>query len=206
MQKIILSIVCFFCVLSAFAQTSTDCEIKFRVENRTYYRQFFVDVKRDQNSIFIQYRIRVKENDEEREKDTNTIKVRQDFLKIKNISPKNDSLLKVLDALDSLYLAYTTYRIDTLKLVRDSFPEFNCIIDNIFKTSTDSLQNSGQIYLDGTSFTFKLKNLGKVRTVYANSVSKTNHPLLAEFVAATMELYRTRKNNIFLDRRSTAGY
>ena len=108
--------------------------------------------------------------------------------------------------MDSLYQTYTTYRIDTLKLIKDSFPEFNKIINKLLITSTDTLQNSGHIYLDGTSFKFKLKTNEEERIVYANSVNKNNHPQLAEFVAAIMELYRIKKNNDFLDRKSTAGY
>lgn len=206
MERIILIIIFVISSLISVGQSSKNCEINLRVENRTYYRQFFVNLKRDQNFILIQYKIRVKENSEEREKDTNTVRVRQDFLKIKNVSPQNDSLVKVLDALDSLYLAYTTYRTDTLQLSTGLFPEFNKMIDNLLITSTDSLQKSGHIYLDGTSFTFKIKTETELRTVYANSVNKNNHPQLAEFVASMMQLYRDRKRNDFLDRKSTAGY
>jgi len=206
LEKIILNIIFFLSALTTVGQSSENCEINLRVENRTYYKQFFVNLKRDQNSILIQYKIRVKENSEEREKDTNTIKVRQDFLKIKNVSPQNDSLVNVLDTLDSLYLAYTTYRVDTLQLSTKLVPEFNKMIDNLLITSTDSLQNSGHIYLDGTSFTFKINTENERRTVYANSVNKNNHPQLAEFVASMMQLYRDRKRNDFLDRKSTAGY
>lgn len=205
-EKIILNTIFFLSALTTVGQSSENCEINLRVENHTYYKQFFVNLKRDQNSILIQYKIRVKENGEERERDRNTIKVRQDFLKIKNVSPQNDSLVKVLDALDSLYLAYTTYRVDTLQLSTKFFPEFNKMIDNLLITSTDSLQNSGHIYLDGTSFTFKINSENERRTVYANSVNKSNHPQLAEFVASMMHLYRDRKRNDFLDRKSTAGY
>ncbi len=206
MLKIILIFVYLAYTLHAVGQSSNNCEINLSVENNTYYKHFFVKVTREANFILIQYKIRVKENSEEREYDTNTIKTRQEFLQIRNISPKNDSLSKVLDTLDSLYLAYTTYRIDTLILIRDSFPKFNNIIDKLLITSTDSLQNSRQIYLDATSFTFKLKTKDKQRTVYANSVNKNNHPQLAEFVAETMDLYRSIKNSEFLDRKSTAGY
>jgi hypothetical protein len=206
LEKFILNTIFFLSALATLGQSSANCEINLRVENRAYYRQFFINLKRDQNLVLIEYKIRVKENSEEREKDTNTIKVRQDFLKIKNVTPQNDSLLKVLDALDSLYLAYTTYRVDTLQLSTKYFPEFNKIIDNLLITPTDSLENNGQIYLDGTSFTFKINTQNEQRTVYANSVDKNNHPQLAEFVASVMQLYRDRKRNDFLDRKSTAGY
>ena len=201
-----LNIVFFLSTLIAIGQSSKNCEINLRVENRTYYKQFFVNLKRDENSILIQYKIRIKENGEDREKDTSTIKARQDFLKIKNVSPQNDSLVKVLNALDSLYLTHTTYRVDTLQLLIESFPEFNKMIDKLLITSTDTLQNSGHRYLDGTSFIFKINFEKTLRTVYANSMNKNYHPQLAEFVAAMMELYRNRKSNDFLDRKSTAGY
>jgi hypothetical protein len=200
-------VVCLFLFsLTLVGQSSKNCEINLRVENRTYYKQFFVKLIRDKTSILIEYKIRIKENNEQRENDPRTIRAREDILRIKNLTPQNDSFLRALDKLNSIYLDYTAYRTDTLKLLISSFPTLNKIIDNLLITPTDSLQESGHVYLDGTSFTFEIKTKSGLRTVYANSVNKNNYRQLSEFVNATMEVYRSTKKNDFLDRSSTAGY
>ncbi len=195
-----------FSTFSSFGQNLTNCEIDIRVENRTYYKQFFVTVNRVDTNILIKYKIRLSDNYQLREKDTSTLRIRDNFSKIKNVSPDNDTLLKVLDELDSVFLAYTTFRADSLILPRSLYTDYDNLIDNLFTTSPDSLQNSGHIYLDGTSFVFKLTDDKITRKVYANSINKDNHPQLAEFMSATMKLYRDIKKNDFLDKKSTAGY
>jgi hypothetical protein len=206
MKRLIIILYTLGTFIPSFGQNLENSEINIRVENHTYYKQFFVNVKRDSSIFFLEYKIRQSDNNAEREKNPTTIRLREDFLKIKNVSPTNDSLIKVLDGLDSIYLAFTTFRSDSLILSRKSFPEFDTLMDKLFFTPTDSLQNSGHIYLDGTSFVFRLTNKGGTRKVYANSINKNNHLQLAEFMAVTMELYRNIKKNDFLDRKSTAGY
>ena len=191
---------------SSNAQNLENTAINIRIENGTYRRQFFVDIHRDTSSIFIKYKIRVSEDREKMQNDPVMIKVRKNLAKIKKPSPQNQRYVKLLYELDSIHIALTTFRVDSLLLSGKLFPEYDKMIDSLFATPTDSLQNSGHIYLDGTSFIFKLTNGRNTRKVYANSINKDNHPQLAAFMVETMALYRRLKNDIFLDRYSTAGY
>lgn len=132
--------------------------------------------------------------------------MRQYLLSIKNYVPQNDSVMNGLNAIDSMLLVHTSYRVDTLLLVRDSFAEYNTIIDELLIANTDSIYNSGHVYLDATSFIFKIKQGNNLSTIYGYSVNNHNYPLLAKYVFAIMQLYRSRKNDTFLDKSSTAGY
>ncbi len=172
--------------LISHGQILETSEINIRIENSTYYKQFFVNIKRDSNRVYLEYKIRQAANNSEREKDSNIIRLRENLKKVTNKSPTNDSFIKLLDSLDSIYLAYTTFRIDTLIISRKSFGKYDILMDRLFITQTDSLQNSGHTYLDGTSFVFRMIYKGQKRKVYANSINTNNHPQLAEFMAATM--------------------
>lgn len=208
MKKTILLFLSLFFTSFIYGQVSETAEINFRVENHTYYKQFLVKIKRTKDDICIEYKIRMNENGQLRENDTATKRIRNELANIKNINPENDSLLSALNALDSIYIAFTSFRVDSIHLSINSIPEYNKLIDQILITPTDSLQkeNKDKIYLDATSFTFKIKTENKFRTVYARAINKNNYPQLAEFVAATMALYRDNKKNNFLDRKATMGY
>ena len=60
MQKIISFLCCIVCSLLAHSQTNTTCKINLKVQNSTYYKQFFVNLIRDEKYILIEYKIRIK--------------------------------------------------------------------------------------------------------------------------------------------------
>ena len=81
------------------------------------------------------------------------------------------------------------------------------MLDKLFSTPVQELEKAGEgIVMDGSRFYFIFKNADTLKKAYGHSINSKRCPQLALFVKETMGFYRELKNDIFLDRKITAGY
>lgn len=210
-QVIFLFLMCLF--QESFAQDNNldsqckDCfEIRFTVDVMAKRPLFIVVIKRDEENISLLYKLLKKIDYDAVDKDLKIIKIRKEIDSLASIRAM-DSLLTKLDTLELNYMKYRSFDSDSITIARCLFPEYDKMIDQLFSTSKQELENAEDgIVLDGATFHFEFNNKGTIKEVYAHSINSKRYPQLAPFVKETMGLYRNVKNDIFLNRKRTAGY
>lgn len=125
--------------------------------------------------------------------------------------PKNDSLMNLFKKADSAIKVHTVYSIDSVYVAYNQFPQYRKLLNDLFNSSPVKLENNAynrnRIILDGTQMEFKLlQDDATLFTAYAHSPTKLSHPLLYEFITATLGIYRSERLNAFLTEERTSGY
>lgn len=97
---------------------------------------------------------------------------------------------KVWDTIDSLYNLHSRHIIATIKISRQSQPEYMSLIDSVLNAdSTRLIPKDKRSMLDGTDVTVKVSLSNKQARYYANSPETTSHPLLYSFLSKTATLF-----------------
>lgn len=183
-------------------------EINIRAENQTYAKLFYIDIIRNEDYLKFTFRIRTGKRYDELDKDTTILFFQEQIQKLieKGTDLRNDTLINYAHKLDSIHYLYTVFKTDSLILNRSSYKEYDSLITETFNTPSDEFEKEKRIVLDGTSFTFNLLNKYSNRKIYAHSPNINSYPLLALLISKSTEIYRSVKQNDFLDKRSMAGY
>lgn len=170
--------------------------------------EYLIDILPFNDSIKLIFRIKKSIKQSKLEKDTNTIKIRQTLKSVKDFRPNNDTVKTNLLKLDSLYMAYTHYDIDSLLISNSKNEAYIELVHEVLNTSAEILENkiNNRYVFDGVKMIYKLTNNGISQTVYAYSPTITSNPLLYKLVTETTALYRLNKKNNFLNKSRTSGY
>lgn len=170
--------------------------------------EYLIDILPFNDSIKLIFRIKKSIKQSKLEKDTNTIKIRQTLKSVKDFRPNNDTVKTNLLKLDSLYMAYTHYDIDSLLISNSKNEAYIELVHEVLNTSAEILENkiNNRYVFDGVKMIYKLTNNGISQTVYAYSPTITSYPLLYKLVTETTALYRLNKKNNFLNKSRTSGY
>lgn len=128
------------------------------------------------------------------------------LLSLNNIDLKNDTVINYLSILKSVTEKYTFYSEDSIDFVNTDHKGYLHLIDEVFNTATDRLENKNRLVLDGINLTFTLNDTNSTRKVNAHSPTAESHPLLYELVTGATGIYRLAKKNDFLDKRRLFGY
>lgn len=143
-------------------------------------------------------------------KDTAYNSCRNKLLSYTYFDLKNDTIKAQLCQLMDIAEKFTYYRKDSVRIANSDNTNFVMLIDQIFNTSTDSLENTEQnknkITLDGISVSFTFTDGNVVRKVYSSTPQLNSYPLLYKLLTTSSNIYRQKKENNFLDSRSLFGY
>jgi hypothetical protein len=121
-----------------------------------------------------------------------------------NISP--DSATKMQLELRLLWEQQTYYSTDSLLLNPATDTAYASLLYRLNAASTDSLENPSRVVMDGVHFKFQIQNAAAIRTLYADTPRPASHPLLYTFIHETLEVYRRKKANTFLNTGRTNNY
>ncbi len=127
--------------------------------------------------------------------------------------------LKKYDITDSIiekyHEKYYVYNRDSLFLNKKTDADYFKLVDKFYSTTDEALENKNiyqsqvkyrtDIAIDGVTFFFKIISRAGIREVSAHSPISTSHPLLYELLTNTLNTYRNKKHNIFLNKK-TWGY
>jgi hypothetical protein len=133
------------------------------------------------------------------------------FKSLTHLSQQSDSLMDLVQKIDSLRQRYTYYSTDSMSIHKKDKPSYAKLVDRILHTPIDSLEqkanNRNRIVLDGTGFVFGLQQNGRTQKAYAHSPTEASHPLLHTLLQNTFALYRQgHPKSSLLQRNYTGGY
>lgn len=136
---------------------------------------------------------------------------RKKAMALTHFSPQNDTLIDLLQKIDSVRQQFIYYSIDSIMIHKKDNLSYTKLLATLLHTSTDSLaqkaQNGNRIVLDGTSFTFLLQQNGRTEKVTVRSPTATSHPMLHDILKNTFALYRERcPESRLLQQSRTGGY
>jgi len=117
-----------------------------------------------------------------------------------------DSLFRKLD---TLYRKYAVCKLDSVSFDLQTDSGYAHLIEKIVASSKDELENAEankRIIPDGVHFTFVIRSGSGARKVSAQAPNPKSHPLLYQFLEATLNAYRIRRNTVFLSQQRTYGY
>jgi hypothetical protein len=131
--------------------------------------------------------------------------------KLRGFDVANDTLKYHLAKMESARIANSVYSADSVNISSGQFPTYGKLLRKLFGSSPVALDsresNTNRIVLDGTSIAFTLYQNDSVQIVaHAQSPTKASHPLLFDYINATLGIYREIKKNTFITKERTSGY
>ena len=199
-----------FITTFSFGQSSVFSRIVIKATTSVVDREYFVDICLNIDSLKVIY----KQKDSISSfvvNDPAVVDSRKFIIKLlERSSAKTDTLIKAVNKLDSLYHLYTFYSVDSIQVPNAMAKDFVDLVRRVFSTSYKELEdeagNKNRAVFDGTRMTYTLIDRNSIRKVHAHSPTLKSHPLLASLIIQSLNLYRERKKNDFLNKRSTSGY
>ena len=211
-MKILLLLFPFMLAQGLCAQTSQHSyAIAIQAKSSATNSAFTIAIDKADDRIKIVYTLKDSVSQEELYKDERykALLLKADTLFSQQERDKAE-LLKVTDALDALTKQYTHYRKDSLVFNSRKNAAYTKLLNEVYLSTPEELENKEanrrRIVLDGTMFQFILTSNAGSRVVYAHSPSSDSHPLLSRLIDTTLEVYRQKTGNTFLDKEKTAGY
>ncbi len=115
-----------------------------------------------------------------------------------------DKAMKKAAEFYSMVDRYTYYIKDSVQVKIASEPEYATLFNVFMNESEDSLNKSSRsenvMILDGTRFSWIVKQDTIIKRIYAHSPEAKDYPLLTQYIKAVFAIYRKRINgNMFGD-------
>lgn len=128
------------------------------------------------------------------------------LLSLKSIDLKNDTVIKYLSILKSITEQYTFYSEDSIEIENEAHKDYLHLINEVFNTATDRLENKNRFVMDGIFMSFTLTDKNSTRKVNAFYPTEESNKMLYELVIGSTSIYRLAKKNDFLNKRRLFGY
>ncbi len=128
------------------------------------------------------------------------------LLSLNSIDLKNDTVIKYLSIVKSITEQYTFYSEDSIEIENEAYKDYLHLINEVFNTATDRLENKNRFVMDGIFMSFTLTNKDSTRKVNAFYPTEESNKMLYELVTGSTSIYRLAKKNDFLDKRRLFGY
>lgn len=210
MVRISLLILATTFVLPLLAQLPKSQTIYIGAESQVNGVAFSMGITDKGKRIKVVYKVRDSISVKE-EQDTVLAAYRKLGMSITHVSPQNDTLIALLQKIDSVMQYYTHYSIDSIIVRKNKHKAYASLVQSVLNTPTDNLlqtdKNRNRIVLDGTWFSFLLQCNGCIKKVYAHSPNEESHPLLYALVKNTLGLYRQKRPlSLLLQLNRTNGY
>jgi hypothetical protein len=209
MKKILAFLAALLTNVLLFAQPINLPYISIRARTSVSGGEFSIDIHFKEDTLKIIYKLKDRTIGE-MEKDVEGIRYRDMYRSIKNLNPRNDTIIYLIHKLDSINQVYTSYRIDSIELINTENISYFNLINQVLNSSIAILENKpyneSRGVLDGTLIVFTVVSNGVAKTAYANSPSPASHPLLYSLLNQTLNLHRERHKNSFLTVKATNGY
>ena len=128
------------------------------------------------------------------------------LLSLNSIDLKNDTVIKYLSIVKSITEQYTFYSEDSIEIENEAYKDYLHLINEVFNTATDRLENKNRFVMDGIFMSFTLTDKDSTRKVNAFYPTEESNKKLYELVTGSTSIYRLAKKNDFLDKRRLFGY
>jgi hypothetical protein len=205
MKAIVMSVLLLVNASAAQGQQNHERSITVRLYNMTSGKELFIISTFQDDQVKLVYK----------SKDSVSVKFVEDaelkalnheFGSVKNKTPQNDTLVRVVWAMDSIHRAYTYYSSDSITVSLADNCAYQVLYQRMFGATDSVLQGRRRIVLDGSSLIITFRDrLGK-RVVYAQAPDAKSSPLLHAFITVSLELYRQKKPDGVLNKKRTIGY
>jgi len=185
--------------------TKGDTVVTIRTFNQ---RNFIINIHQSDNSIKIVYSLYDSTESIKEHADT----AFQRFVKM-FMTPDGPGKLKndvLFDKLIVIEDRYTIYDRDSIILNANVDTAYFHLFNKVINTNEFEVKekdgNGIRVYLDGTEFTYKIKTETGIRKVSAHSPTEATFPLLYALLNRSLNIYREKKSDVFLDKKRTRGY
>lgn len=171
--------------------------------------RFVVNIERSPDLVKIVYAVRDSLSNEGLKENKDYTTLLHQFVAANDANERDTALIQsIMHQFDSIEIA--SYSKDSLAFKPSKSAHYTKLINKIYSATTEQLENieanRKRIVLDGTLFKIKIQSSSGSRIIYAHSPEEMSHPLLAELITETLDLYRGKNQNAFLDKRKTNGY
>jgi hypothetical protein len=212
MKHIIFTfILLFFSFNFLFSQEHVGKRITLNAKGTAYTNEFFIETSCSKNEIKIKIKSKDSVSRHTLNADSDYMANMQTLRNMDSFDYKSDTLRKLVKKLDSATKAHTVYNVDSISVSYHQFAAYGKLLSKIFSSSMIDLENKAhnknRTVLDGTHMYFDfLQNDSSVFTAFAHSPSELSHPLLYQYIKATLDIYRKETKNTFLTKQKSSGY
>ncbi|MFI5451143.1 hypothetical protein ACHMWN_03210 [Pedobacter sp. UC225_61] len=207
-MKRIAIILFFLCSTSVvFGQKKINSSIEIQILKGFGGEDYTLSIYRTNKSIKILY----KHRDSVSYKLNNDLEYKKcfelvDSLLLKNEKYDSNKFILINNRMKAIESSYSYYRKDSLIFKRKVNREFDILLDSVFSSSTEKLENKTpnvtRLVLDGHSVNFII-NKGKIsRKIYTQSPDLESHPLLTKLQQGVMIEYKKRRNRDFITNKA----
>jgi hypothetical protein len=206
MKKYILLLLLFIASIGAgYGQLNKERQIEIFASASIDGTEFFIKITPGPDSTKMTFKIR----------DSISVNLNNDkayhthrnyLLSLNSIDLKNDTVIKYLSIVKSITEQYTFYSEDSIEIVNAAHKGYLHLINEVFNSTTDRLENKNRFVMDGIFMSFTLTDKDSTRKVNAFYPTEESNKMLYELVTGSTSIYRLTKKNNFLDKRKLFGY
>ena len=136
-------------------------------------------------------------------------KYRSEFFKLKDNTITNDSVITLLNKMDSLTEKNTFYSIYKTEFIKKKYKDYDKLIQLFKKENSDfferKIKNKNRVVFDGATINIQIENIDTIKTIWAISPNENSHPEIKNLISSSLIILRNN-NKLTPDKKTTIGY